>query len=114
MIVLNTINDADVYPIPLFIRNRLSFLLSIFDDNSLDRHGAVIIPETEPEVNSISLRSLEFTEKIICGDSVYWHLIIPRNNSFCEEYFIQQDIMSVSLLRECEANNERTVHDYEI
>lgn len=114
MVILNTVSDADVHSVPQFIRKKLSSLLSVYGTDSLIDYGSVIIIETEEELPYINISAIEFTEKILCDDSVCWHLTIPRNNSFCEEIFVEQQIMSDSLLQECEAVRERTVHGYEL
>ena len=114
MVILNTVSDADVHSVPQFIRKKLSSLLSVYGSDSLIDYGSVIIIETEEELPYINISAIEFTEKILCDDSVCWHLTIPRNNNFCEEIFVDEALMNEELIEACEANKERTVHDYEL
>ena len=114
MIILNTVSDADVHSVPQFIRKKLSSLLSVYGSDSLIDYGSVIIIEAEEELPYINISAIEFTEKIICDDSVCWHLTVPKSNSFCEEIFLDEALMSNELIEECESNRERTVHDYEL
>lgn len=114
MIVLNTSEDTKRSNIPFFVADKVLSLLSVYQSDSLKDYGSVIIIEAEEELPYINISAIEFTEKIICDDSVYWHLTMPKSNSFCEEIFLEQQILSDYLLQECEANKERTVHDYEL
>lgn len=114
MVILNTTEDTKRSNIPFFVADKVLSLLSVYQSDSLKDYGSVIIIEAEEELSSIDINAIEFTEKIICGDSVCWHLTIPKSNSFCEEIFLEQQIMSDYLLQECEANKERTVFDYEL
>lgn len=114
MIILNTKTEAINSSLPFFICNKVFSLLSVYDCNSLFDYGSVIVIENRSEAESINLSTIEFTEKIICCKTVWWHLTVPKNNSVCEEIFLEERFMKASLLYECNENKSRTVYDDEL
>ena len=114
MLILNTTEDTKRSNIPFFVADKVLSLLSVYGTDSLIDYGSVLIIETEEELPYINISTVEFTEKIICDNTVYWHLTVPKSNSFCEEIFLDETLMSNELIEECESNRERTVHDYEL
>lgn len=114
MIILNTKAEAINSSLPFFICNKVFSLLSVYDCNTLLDYGSVIVIENRSEAESINLSTIEFTEKIICCKTVWWHLTVPKNNSVCEEIFLEERFMNASLLYECNENKNRTVYDDEL
>lgn len=114
MIILNTKTEAINSSLPFFICNKVFSLLSVYDCNTLLDYGSVIVIENRSEAESINLSTIEFTEKIICCKTVWWHLTVPKNNSVCEEIFLEERFMNASLLYECNENKNRTVYDDEL
>lgn len=101
MIVLNTTEDTKRSNIPSFVADKVLSLLSVYQSDSLKDYGSVIIIEAEEELSSIDINAIEFTEKILCDDSVYWHLTIPKSNSKSSLPDNQVDYLQVfSLTRE--------------
>lgn len=114
MIILNTKTEAINSSLPFFICNKVFSLLSVYDCNTLLDYGSVIVIENRSEAESINPSTIEFTEKIICCKTVWWHLTVPKNNSVCEEIFLEERFMNASLLYECNENKSRTVYDDEL
>lgn len=114
MIILNTKTEAINSSLPFFICNKVFSLLSVYDCNSLLDYGSVIVIENRSEAESINPSTIEFTEKIICCKTVWWHLTVPKNNSVCEEIFLEERFMNALLLYECNENKSKTVYDDEL
>ncbi len=113
MIRLCSVEDALKFPVKEFIMSKLSMLLKLYETDSLKHYDEILIAESEADAAFFEGLYAEFTEKIICEDSVVWHATYPTSNSSCKEVYIDEIYMSNSLKQEWEDNLTRTVYEDE-
>lgn len=111
MIVINRKEDFYDTDLPQFVYDKLAALLLIYETDSLDNHGGIIIAESEKEVNQYLSKSVEFSEKIICDNSIsVWHFTVTANNSFCVEVYCFDSLLSEWSRKNLSEHSVRTVY----
>ena len=113
MIRLCSVEDALEFPVKEFIMSKLLMLLKLYETDSLKHYDEILIAENEADAAFFEDLYAEFTEKIICEDSVVWHATYPTSNSSCKEVYVDECFMSNSLKQEWEDNLIRTVYEDE-
>lgn len=113
MIRLCSVEDALKFPVKEFIMSKLFMLLKLYETDSLKRYDEILVAENETDAAFFEGLYAEFTEKIICEDSVVWHAAYPTSNSSCKEVYVDECFMSNSLKQEWEDNLIRTVYEDE-
>ena len=113
MIRLCSVKDALKFPVKEFIMSKLSMLLKLYETDSLKHYDEILIAESEADAAFFEGLYAEFTEKIICEDSVVWHATYPTSNSSCKEVYVDDSLLDESTRLDWENNLTRTVYEIE-
>lgn len=113
MIRLCSAEDALKFHVKRFIMTKLLMLLKLYETDSLKHYDEILVAENEADAAFFEGLHAEFTEKIICEETIVWHATFPTSNSSCKEVYIDECFMSNSLKREWEDNLIRTVYEDE-
>lgn len=112
IIVVNSKADYFDSDLPQFIYDKLSYLLSVYDCDSLIDFGGIIIAESQTDIDNYY--SAEITEKIIREKSVVWHATVTKNNSLCFEIYVDDCFLSAEVRAEWESLSTRTIFEEEL
>lgn len=114
MIEITSKEELANYTLPTFIDNKVFALLDEYKSASLCPYGTVKIITSSSEIGLLKLSVIEFAEKIICFKTVWWHLCIPRSNSRCDDVYIEEYLLSNTILDKLSDNLIRTVYEEEL
>lgn len=114
MIEITSKAELANYNFPTFIDNKVIGLLDVYKSTSLCPYGTVKVITSSSEISLLKLSVIEFAEKIICSKTIWWHLCIPRNNSRCDDVYIEEYLLSNILLDKLSDNLIRTIYEEEL
>ncbi len=113
MIEINSLSDLIGRDIPGFILSKFFRLLKLYETDSLEAYGGIVVLQSKDDVTQFKNKTPEFTEQIRCKKTVVWHATFPINNSCCKEVYVDDSLLGESTKLEWENNLMRTVYEDE-
>jgi hypothetical protein len=114
MIEINKVSDIIGLTFPGFILSKLFGLLNLYETDSLEAYGGIVVLQSKDDVAQFKNKTPEFTEKIRCKKTVVWHATFPINNSHCKEVYVDDSLLDESTRLDWENNLTRTVYEIEL